>query len=113
MCRLLDVSRSGYYASKTRPESTRSKNDRELLQKIKRVHAETKGVYGSSRIKAELTDNGYKVGRNRVAKLMRMERLRGIPKRRYRTTTQRDPSHSIAKISKSRIFQQTNPIRYG
>jgi len=97
MCRLLGVSRSGYYASKTRTESARSKRDRELVHEIKRVHRKSKGVYGSPRIKAELAEEGYKVGRHKVAKLMRLERLRGIPKRNYRVTTQRDNRHLIAK----------------
>ena len=97
MCRLLSVSRSGYYASKTRPESDRSKKDRELLREIKRVHTQSKGVYGSPRIKAELADEGYQAGRHKIAKLMRLERLRGIPRRRHRVTTQREPKHRVAK----------------
>ncbi len=54
MCRLLEVSRSGYYAAKTRPESSRSKQDRELMAQIKRVHVTSGGVYGSPRVQAEL-----------------------------------------------------------
>lgn len=109
MCRLLEVSRSGYYASKTRPESARSKRDRELMREIKKAHEESKGVYGSPRVKAELADKGYKVGRNRVAKLMRMERLRGIPKRSYHSTTQSDPSHSVAKNKLKQDFSTDRP----
>jgi len=97
MCRLLGVSRSGYYASKTRPESKRSKQDRALMADIKRIHAESKGVYGAPRVRAELDAEGLHVGRHKVAKLMRLERLRGCPKRRYRVTTKQDPRHRIAK----------------
>ena len=109
MCRLLDVSRSGYYAAKKRLESPRSKQDRELLHKIKRVHAQSKGVYGSPRIKAELADEGCQVGRHKVAKLMRLERLRGVPKRRYRVTTQRDPRHRAAKNLLEQDFSANKP----
>ena len=96
MCRLLGVSRSGYYAAKTRPESPRSKRDRELMTEIKRVHAESRGVYGSPRVHAELTEEGHVVGRHKVARLMRLARLRGCPKRRFRVTTTRDRRHTVA-----------------
>lgn len=109
MCRLLGISRSGYYAAKKRPESPRSKQDRELLHKIKRVHTRSKGVYGSPRIKAELADEGCQVGRHKVAKLMRLERLRGVPKRRYRVTTQRDPRHRAAKNLLEQDFSANKP----
>ena len=109
MCRLLGISRSGYYASKVRPESARSKRDRELVPEIKRVHAASKGVYGSPRIKAELEDEGFNVGRHKVAKLMRIERLRGIPKRNHRVTTQRDNRHRIAKNRLKQSFTAEKP----
>ena len=54
MCRLLHVSHSGYYAWRTRPESLRSEQDRELLPQIRQIHAKSKGVYGSPRVHAEL-----------------------------------------------------------
>ncbi len=97
MCRLLHVSRSGYYAWRTRPESARARQDRELIPEIRRVHQQSKGVYGSPRVYAELKAEGQRVGRNRVARLMRLERLKGCPKRRFRVTTQRDPRHPVAK----------------
>lgn len=109
MCRLLGISRSGYYASKTRPESTRSKHDRELIREIKRVHTQSNGVYGSPRIKAELAADGIAVGRHKVAKLMRIERIRGIPKRNYRVTTQRDNSHRIVKNQLRQNFSAEKP----
>ena len=71
MCDLLKVSRSGYYAWRTRPESARVKRDRELLPQIRRIHTQSKGVYGSPKIHAELVDEGHRVGRHKVAQLMR------------------------------------------
>jgi putative transposase len=109
MCRLLNVSRSGYYAAKKRPESKRSIQDRELLQEIKRVHTQSKGVYGSPKIKSELAGEGYQVGRHKVAKLMRLERLRGCPKRRYRVTTVQDPSHRVANNLLEQNFYAAKP----
>lgn len=96
MCRLLGVSRSGYYGWRGRPESERARTDREFTRVIRRVHTESKGTYGSPRITAELRDEGYGHGHNKVARLMRAAGLRGCPKRRFRVTTQRDPSHPVA-----------------
>ena len=109
MCRLLGISRSGYYAAKTRPESPRSKQDRELMAEIRRVHSASRGVYGSPRIQAELADDGYFVGRHKVARLMRLARLRGCPKRRFRVTTKRDPSHAVVKDLLKQNFSADTP----
>ena len=111
MCRLLGVSASGYYAWRKRPESARAKRNRELLEKIRRVHGASKGVYGSPRVHAELVAEGVPVGRHKVAELMRSARLRGCPKRRYRTTTQRDPTHPVAKNLLKRDFTADRPNR--
>lgn len=111
MCRLLGVSASGYYAWRKRPESLRAERDRELLVRIRHVHAASKGVYGSPRVRAELVANGVRVGRHKVAQLMRTARLRGCPKRRYRTTTKRDPSHPVARNLLNRDFTADRPNR--
>jgi len=97
MCRVLKVSRSGYYAWRVRPESERAKTDRQLTGVIRRLHTESKGVYGSPKITEDLRDEGYRHGRHKVARLMRIAELRGCPKRRFRVTTQRDPSHPVAE----------------
>ena len=109
MCRLLGVSRSGYYAVKNRAESARTIRDRELLSEIKRIHKVSRGVYGSPRIQAELADEGVKVGRHKVARLMRLARLRGCPKRRFRVTTQRDRRHRVAHNLLQQNFSASAP----
>lgn len=109
MCRLLGVSRSGYYAWRTRPESSRTRSDCVLMAEIRRVHQDSGGVYGSPRICAELVAKGIRVGRHKVARLMRLERLRGCPKRRFRVTTQRDPSHPVAKNLLKQSFSADAP----
>ena len=96
MCRLLAVSASGYYAWRARPESARAQRDCELMAEIRRVHEASKGVYGSPRVHAELVAGGLRVGRHKVARLMRSARLRGCPKRRFRVTTERNPAHRVA-----------------
>src|SRR5215471_12382282 len=84
-CRLLGVSRSGYYEWKGRPESAREARDRELLKLIERVHADSRGSYGSPRVAAELRLGlGVEVNRKRVERLMRHAGIQGIYRRRCR-----------------------------
>lgn len=109
MCRLLDVAASGYYAWRRRPEPHRVQRNRELLEKIRSIHAASNGVYGSPRVHAELLAKGVKVGRHKVAQVMRSARLKGCPKRRYRTTTQRDPGHQIAQNLLRQNFAADGP----
>ena len=109
MCRLLRVSRSGYYAWRTRPESARDKTDRRLTRIIQRVHAESKGTYGSPRIRAELKSQGLNHGRNKVARLMHLAGLKGCPKRRYKVTTQSDSSHPVAHNLLKQDFSAPSP----
>ncbi len=87
LCRSLQVSPSGYYAWRVRPESQRCGDDRQLTQLIRGVHAESDGTYGSPRIHAELTAEGVACGRAKVARLMHKAGLKGCPKRRFRVTT--------------------------
>ena len=96
MCRVLRVSSSGYYAWRIRPESQRAKTNRELAQVIRRVHAESKQVYGRPKVTAELKAEGYGCGQRKVGRLMRIAGLRGCPQRRFQVTTQSDPSHPVA-----------------
>lgn len=109
MCQLLRVSRSGFYAWRSRPESERASEDRQLIPKIRRIHEASHGTYGSPRVKAELNDEGVHIGRRRVARLMRAMRLKGCPKRRFRITTRRDPMHPVAKNVLKQAFNATAP----
>ncbi len=71
MCRVLEVSKSGYYDWVNRPENMRAKRHRELRIKIRLAHIESRKIYGSLRIHGDLVDQGEKVGKNTVAFLMR------------------------------------------
>jgi putative transposase len=80
------------------------------MPKIRRVHEVSRGVYGSPRVHAELAAEGVPVGgRHKVARLMRLERLRGRPKRRFRVTTQRDPARPVAKNLLKQDFKAKAP----
>jgi putative transposase len=84
-CRVLGVSRSGYYEWKGRPESARAARDKELLKLIEAVHADSRGSYGSPRVAAELRLGlGLEVNRKRVERLMRQAGIQGIYRRRGR-----------------------------
>lgn len=111
MCRLLYISKSGYYAWRTRPESQRSKTNRKLLPIIKRLHKASGGVYGSPKIQVDLKEEGYHYGRNKVAKIMRNAGLKGCPKKQFKVTTQPDPSHAIANNLLQQDFSVKEPNR--
>jgi putative transposase len=92
MCRLLGVSKSGFYAWEERPICQRKRTDRVLLERIHAIHDRSGGAYGSPSIHAELADDhGVHVGRKRVARLMRGAGLRGVMARRFVVTTQSQP----------------------
>jgi hypothetical protein len=93
MCTLLNVSRSGFYAGSRRPESRRSRENRSLGGKIRVYHAASHGIYGSPKIHQDLTDDGVKCGKNRVARIMREAGIRsGVSKR----NSKRRPTHATA-----------------
>ena len=87
MCRVLEVSRSGYYDWLDRPESDRARRHRYLLTKIRRAHIESREIYGAPRIHAELVDQGERVGKNTVAHLMRREHIQSKVHKRFVVTT--------------------------
>ena len=111
MCGALKVSRSGYYAWRTRPESNRDNIDRALTQTICEIHRDSKGVYGAPKIRVELEAQGYHHGRHKVARLMRLAGLRGCPQRRFKSTTQSDPGHPVAKNLLQQNFTVKAPNR--
>jgi putative transposase len=94
MCRVLQVSPSGYYAWRSRPESARAMANRSLLQEVQSLHARHQGRYGSPRIHAALRAQGHRVSRGRVERLMRRHGIRALARRRFRPTTT-DSRHSL------------------
>jgi transposase InsO family protein len=108
MCRLLGVSRSGYYAAQDRAArgtvSARTRTDQRLRLAIRTVHRTSRGRYGAPRVHAELRDQGLRCGRKRVARLMRADALRGRSRRRGRVTTQSAHPHPVAANVLQRQF---------
>ena len=90
MCRILDVSPSGYYAWAKRPACERAAMDAALTAQIRVAHAAPKGTYGAPRLQIDLADAGIHVSRKRVARLMRNAGLAGVTRRKSRVTTVRD-----------------------
>ena len=100
MCNVLKVSRSGYYAWKSRSPSKRQQINEELLDHIRSVHLKSRRLYGSPRITAELNDEGILCGKNRVARIMKNNGIRATLKRpiRRRTTDSRHPYALAANL---------------
>ena len=112
MCRVLRISRSGFYAWDERALSTRGREDLALTVQIEAIHRRSKGVYGSPNIHAELADDhGVRVSRKRVARLMRLAGLRGATLRRHVVTTQADPRDQRAVDLVDRQFYADGPDR--
>ena len=84
MCRLYEVTRAGFYAWRMREPSARSLGNERLLKQIEQVHASSRGTYGSPRIQRALCVRGVRVGKNRVARLMRKHQIRARAARIYR-----------------------------
>lgn len=94
MCRVLQVSKSGFYAWRSRPESERARVDRRLKVKIRAFHEASQRRYGSPRIHGDLKDDGEHVSRKRVARLMREEGIVGR-KRKKRFVKTTDSKHHL------------------
>ena len=109
MSHVLEVSPSGFYAWRKRPPSKREQADEMLTQEIKKIHQKSKGTYGAPRIHAELLEQGWHVGRKRVARLMRTEGLRGLSRRKVPRTTQRRAEAQPAPDLVQRNFTVSHP----
>ena len=112
MCRLLKISKSGFYAWDGRPLSSRARADIGLTAKIHAIHRRSRGAYGAPMIQAELADeHATHVGCKRVARLMRSAGLRGVYAARFVRTTQVDPTADRATDLVDRRFAAEGPDR--
>ena len=97
MSKVLRVSRSGYYAWRSRQPSKSQRDNEALLAQIKEVHVNSRRLYGSPRITAELQEQGLKCSKNRIARLMRDNYIRAeVRKRRFKRTTDSRHEYSLA-----------------
>jgi putative transposase len=111
-CRVLGVSRSGYYDWLGRPDSVRAQENELLLTQIRQIHAESRGTYGSPRVHAELTLGvGLPVNLKRVARLMREAGIQGLYRRRRRSCTVRDPAAEPSSDLVNRTVTADEPNR--
>jgi putative transposase len=111
LCRVLEVSRSGFYASERRPSCQRAREDERLTQRIRAIHADSRGTYGAPRVAAMLAREGHRVGRKRVARLMRAEGVNGLIRARKGKTTIRVPGIATAPDLVRRAWNPTEPNR--
>src|SRR5262249_45445573 len=104
MCRVLEVSRAGYYAWRARPLCDRVSTDRVLTEKIRDIQRRVRQRYGSPRVRMELRALGFACGKHRVARLMREAGVLAKPRPRFRTTTQSAHAEPIAANVLARRF---------
>jgi putative transposase len=110
-CKVLEVSRSGFYAWLDRPESERKRANGVLIEQIKSIHKSSRGTYGLPRIKADLKNVGVSCGKARLENLMKKAGISGLIKRRFKVrTTDSNHNNPIAE----RLFKtedaSTHPV---
>ena len=112
LCRVLQVSASGFYAWRDRKPSRRAMENAVLTEQIRAAHAASDGTYGRDRIDAELRDQGVQINHKRIMRLMRLAGLRGVSRRRgFVVTTRREAGQSRAPDLVQRRFIATAPNR--
>jgi transposase InsO family protein len=111
MCRLLNLTRSGFYAWRKRRLSDRARENEDLRREIRRIYAEGRGEYGSPTIHRALQERGLHVNRKRIVRLMREMGLRAKVRRRFRVTTKPCKDREAAPNLLQQQFQTTGPNR--
>jgi len=109
MADALEVTRSGYYAWVKRKDSLKTRMDMELVEHIKSVYYRSKSIYGSPRVTAQLRREGVQCGKNRVARLMRINHLQSRKQRKYKATTNSKHSYPVASNILKQNFSATSP----
>ena len=109
MCRVLEVSKSGYYRWLKREPSMHAQRDEQLKDRIRKAHGESHGTYGSPRIHAQLKEDGERVSRKRIARLMKEEGLEGARRRPWTITTTRSTTGRPAPDLVERNFVANGP----
>lgn len=111
MCRVLAVSRSGYYRWRQGGESSRVRENRRLLGHIRQAYAASKGRYGSPRITVALQDQGLACSRPRIARLMRRHGIQAKTRRKFKITTNTKHSYPLAPNRLQQSFHADTPNR--
>jgi putative transposase len=109
LCRVLDVSRAGFYAWRSRDARASETRREELTQQVTEIHAQAKGRYGSPRVHAELVARGVACCENTVARVMREAGVAAKTKRTFRQTTDSNHPHPVAENVLNRQFDPDEP----
>ena len=109
MCQALQVSRGGYYTWLDRPLSQRTSENMKLLKRIKQIHAETKGRYGSPRITDTLHDEGHTASRVRIARIMSSNDIAAISKKKFKVTTNSSHNYPVSPNLLKQDFSTDQP----
>ena len=109
MCRVLAVRAAGYYAWLQRKPTLRQHRRLELIERIRVVHEQSRGTYGSPRVHRELVATGVAVCENTVAKVMKQQQIRSKTGRRFVITTDSDHAHAPARNLLDRQFDVPLP----
>lgn len=109
LCRLLGVSPSGYYAWRRRGPSARAQVNARLVERIREIHAASRGAYGAPNIHHELGETGWRVNHKRVTRLMQLHGIVGVTRRKAHGTTWRDPAAAAAPDLVARTFTAERP----
>lgn len=109
LCRVLGVTRQGYYASLKRSPSSRHANEKALRERVREVHKQSRGTYGSPRVHAALRSQGMRIGKRRVERTLRSMGLSARPRRRFRSTTSANPAHAVTSNLLNRQFHAQAP----
>lgn len=110
MCQVLEVSRSAYYAWRRRPKSQREHENDRILGQIKDIYRESRCLYGSPRITAELRDRGIVCNHKRISRLMRVNHIQAKTKKKFRIKTSKHDFPVFPNILKQE-FQASEPNR--
>lgn len=111
LCRLSGVSRSAFYRRRTCPPSRRRQEDRQLVEVMKKIHVGHKKAYGSPNMHIELRSLGYICGHNRVARLMRENRIISRVTVRFRSLTKAGKREPVADNLLAQNFDVGRPNR--
>ncbi len=107
MCKILEVSRSGYHKYVRRKMTQKRLDDQYLLEQIEKIYHNYRGVYGSPRIYKELRKQGFKCNRKRVVRIMRTHGIRAKTKRKYKVTTNSEHNYPVAENIVGQNFHST------
>jgi len=109
VCEVMQVSPSGYYAARGRPESTHARDDRRLRVQVQASFDESRRRYGSPRVHRDLVEQGFQVSRKRIARLMQEDGLKARARKRFKLTTMSDHDQPVAANLLDRRFEAQAP----